>query len=55
MSVKAAKESFVSGHGGTTVHEIATVIVTLLAGYLVRNILYICIPQVSVITRPSVL
>ena len=55
MSLKAAKESFVSGHGGTTVHEIATVIATLLAGYLVRNILCICIPQAAVITRPSIL
>lgn len=39
MSSRAEKESFVSGHAGTSVWEIATVIVSLLAGYVLRNVL----------------
>ena len=52
-SLKAEKESFVSGHGGTTVFEIATVLVSLLAGYALRNVLLVCFPGLARATRLS--
>ena len=55
MSSKAAKESFVSGHGGTTVFELATVLVACSVGYTLRNVLLVRYPEFSRATRQSIL
>ena len=51
MSSKAAKEFFVSGHSGTSVGEVATVLASIAAGHLVRNVLFVCAPRVARVTR----
>ena len=55
MSLKAEKELFVSGHGGTSVLEIAAVLVSLVAGYALRNVLLVCVPELARATRVSAL
>ena len=55
MSLKAEKELFVSGHGGTSVLEIAAVLVSLVAGYAMRNVLLVCVPELTRATRVSAL
>ena len=54
MSLKAEKELFVSGHGGTTVFEIATVLVAVSVGYTLRNVLLVCFPEFARATRQSI-
>ena len=55
VSLKAEKESFVSGHSGTTVLEIAAVLVSVVAGYTLRNVLLVCWPPLSRTTRQHLL
>lgn len=50
-SLKAEKESFVSGHSGTTVLEIAAVLVGVVAGYSLRNVLLVCSPRLAQTAR----
>ncbi len=44
MSSKLAKEEFVSGHSGTSLEEIYILTTILVAGYLLRCVLLICLP-----------
>ena len=45
MSSKLAKEEFVSGHNGTSLGEIYLLTATLIAGYLLRCVLIVCLPS----------
>ena len=53
MEVNAEKIAFVSGHGGTSVGEIAAVLVSVVAGYALRNVLLVAFPGIVRATRPS--
>ena len=48
------KVAFVSGHGGTTVLEIATVLVCVVAFYALRNLLLVVFPRIPHATRQSI-
>ena len=54
MSSKTEKELFVSGHGGTSVFEIVTVLVAVSVGYTLRNVLLVRFPEFSRATRHSI-
>ena len=47
MSTKLAKEQFVSGLSGTSLGEIYLLTATLVAGYLLRCVLIVCVPRQS--------
>ena len=55
MSLKAEKETFVSGHDGTSVLEIAILIASQASGYALRNTLLVCVPQIARASRHSIM
>ena len=51
---KQAKESFVSGLGGTSLGEISLLTVALAAGYLLKCTATVCLPAVNSLKKSSV-